>query len=174
MWVWAWSIQVKGMRRYRQTSRRPTNRQLDRSISSELDFLLQLKSQNLSVINVCLRVVFSREGDEAIPTDLAQTHKMRLGLSIASVRPNAHFTKVGKLFSNKCRPACGLFKRRGCGHTDRPRADPQNAAWAFQSLLFAQMPILLKSENFSVINVWSAHGLFKRRGSGHTDRPRAD
>ena len=90
-------------------------------------------------------MVYSREGDAAIPTDLTQTDKMRLGLSITSVRPNAHFTEVGKLFSNKCRSARGLFMRRGCDHTDRPRADRQNAAWASQSLLCAQMPILLKS-----------------------------
>ena len=55
-----WSIQVKGNAAHTARPRAdPQNRQLDLSISSELDFLLQLKSQNLSVINVCLRVVFS-------------------------------------------------------------------------------------------------------------------
>ena len=130
---------------YRQTSRRPTKCRLGLSIPSVRPNAQFTKVIKPFEINYDLLVVYSREGDSAIPTDLTQTDKMRLDLSINSERPIAHLAKVVKLFSNKCRSACDLFKRRGCGNSDRPRADRQNAAWASQSILSGQSLILLKS-----------------------------
>ena len=77
--ICVWSIQEKGMRPYRQTSRRPTKCAWASQSLLCAQMPILLKSVNFSVINVGLHVVFSREGDAAIPIDLAQTDKMPLG-----------------------------------------------------------------------------------------------